>query len=154
MPDNIFSWGWKKIANNNDESDASGWTQANNESSDEFQKRILAEKAENDEHARKRTNAQLSDTSGDGLTQANLEQSKREGLISEEQYKKGLSDLRKKQWEKKTENWEMGNDGKMKEVSKYPEKTLPPSEPARPRKTKTEWKLIDGIMQEVEIEID
>ncbi|QLF85140.1 hypothetical protein [Nostoc phage YongM] len=98
MADNLFSWGWKKITNSNDNDDAFGWTQENDESSEEFQKRILAEKAENDAHARKRTNAQLNDPDH-GLTQANLEQSRREGLISEEQYKKGLKELRQKKWE-------------------------------------------------------
>ncbi|AND75603.1 hypothetical protein [Nostoc phage A1] len=116
MVKNGFQALWEMFSGGDDDSD-SYYDPANypnsqmpGETSAEFQAR-MTEKAENDAHSRKRTNAQLNDPQH-GLTQANLEQAKREGLISEEQYKKGLSDLRKKKWE------ETGIDKVLEEKSK------------------------------------
>ncbi|AND75514.1 hypothetical protein [Nostoc phage N1] len=132
--DNVFSWLWKKATDSGDESPYTEYQSAN-ESSEDYQKRIIAmrgtynteekiekarkrgeiseseaellkTKVENDEHSRKRLNNQLSDKSLKGLEQANIEQSIREGLITKAQALEKLSEKRQRDWEELTEDWE------------------------------------------------
>ncbi|QVQ57082.1 hypothetical protein ELBI_77 [Anabaena phage Elbi] len=147
MADNIFSWLFKKVAESDSDHPYTEYQQ-DNESSTEFQERILREKAENDEHSRKRTNNQLSDTSLKGLEQANIEQAYREGLISKEQYKEKLSEKRQNEWDELSKDWEwrMGNDG----TSYKANKSDPPQ-----KRTRKEWVMgDDGYRYQIDVEID
>jgi ribonucleotide reductase alpha subunit len=174
VAENIISWLWKKATESNDDVPYTEY-QADGESSEDYQKRIIAmrgtynteekiekarkrgeiteseaellkTKVENDEHSRKRTNNQLSDKSGKGLEQANIEQAYREGLISKEQYKEKLSEKRQKDWDDTgIGEWKLGDDGMMYREQKPVEE--------KPKRYKKEWQLgDDGMMYEVEVE--